>query len=270
MADALVFGAPNALANRLADVLSDILHVRERYQQTIEQLSEPGVAIVTTHAGLSADAPVLAFADGARKPRTVDDPDRRAWLATLAEGAVRGSAAFVVTAADQADRIKSRLKVEGMPAANPLQRVLLIKQTPDQAFSEDVAQSLRLPRIAVREPIAEDDPDPWPAAVADEDSWVVETLYFPAVRSLLDRADLVVTLDFALESATGKPSALHERVLFGVLRKTLKPLSSPQLERELAAVAHLTPVLTVRNAAERDTVVDALIRAAALPRRASS
>jgi len=58
--------------------------------------------------------------------------------------------------------------------------------------------------------------------------------------------------------------------VLGVLRRTLKPLSSPQLERELAAVAHLTPSLVLRNESERDAVVDALIRGASLPRRASS
>lgn len=270
MADALVFGAPNALANRIADVLSDVLQVRERYQQSFEQLAEPGVAIVTTMGGLSADAPILAFADGARKDRKVDDPERRGWLATLAEAAVRGSTTFVVTASDQADRVKTRLKAEGLPRPRPLQRVLVIKQAGDQQFSEDVANALRLPRIAVNEAPLEGDPNPWAAEVADEDQWLVETVYFPDTRSLLDRADLVVAFDFALEPPPEERPALHERLILGVLRRTLKPLSSPQLERELSAVAHLTPVLTVRTEAERDSVVDALIRGASLPRRATS
>lgn len=270
MADALVFGAPNGLANRLADALSDVLQVRERYQQTFDQLGEPGVAIVTTQGGLSSDAPVLAFADGARKERKVDDPERRAWLATLAEGAVRGSGAFVVTASDQAERIKSRLKVDGVTAARPLQRVLVIKQTADQTFSEEVAEALRLPRMAVTEAPLDGEPNPWTAEVADGDKWLVETIYFPDTRSLLDRADLVVSFDLAVAAATEDPPALHERLLFGVLRKTLKPLTTPQLERELSAVAHLTPVLTLRNEAERDAVVDALLRGATLPRRAES
>ncbi len=270
MADALVFGAPNALANRLADGLSDVLHVRERYQQTFDQLAKPGVAIVTTVAGLTADAPILAFADGVRKDRKLEDPERRAWLVMLAEGAARGSFPVVVTASDQADRVKARLKAEGVPVVRPLQRVLVIKQSGGQAFSEDVAGALRLPRIAVDEAPFEGDPNPWTADVADEDAWLVETVYFPATRSLLDRADLVVAFDFAIEPGGAERPALHERLVLGVLRRTLKPLSSPQLERELAAVAHLTPSLVLRNEPERDAVVDALIRGASMPRRASS
>lgn len=267
MADALVFGAPNALANRLADALSDVLHVRERYQQAPGQLAEPGVAIVTTPGGLSAEAPILAFADGARKDRKVDDPQRRGWLAALAEGAVRGSFAVVVTASDEADRVKTRLKAGGIPPIRGLQRILVIKQSAEQAFSEDVADDLRLPRIVVNEAPLDGDPNPWTADVAEEDAWLVETAYFPATRSLLDRADLVVAFDFAVAPEPEERPALHERLLFGVLRRTLKPLSSPQLERELSAVAHLTPILTVRNEAERDAVVDALIRGSSLPKR---
>lgn len=268
MADALVFGAPNALANRLADALSDVLHVRERYQQTLEQLAGPGVAIVTTIHGLSTDAPALALADGARKDRKADDPERRAWLAILAEGAARGSACFAVTSNDEVSRLKARLKAGGLPEPRRLRRVLVIKQDAAQRFDELTASALRLPRIAVNEAPLEGDSTPWPAEVADEDSWLVETVYFPATRSLLDRADIVVNFDFATEPSDAERPALHERLVLGVLRRTLKPLSTPQLERELSLVAHLTPILTLRNERERDAVVEALIRGAGLPKRA--
>jgi hypothetical protein len=271
MADALVFGAPNALANRLADTFSDLFHVRERYQQTLEQNSEPGVAIVTTLAGLNTDAPLLVFADGARKDRKVDDPERRAWLATLAEGAVRGSATFVVTSTDEAARLKAHLKRDGAPKGAPLRRLLVIKQTFEQQLSEEVADALRLPRIVVNEPTPVDDPEAWPVEVADEEQWVVETAYSPAVRSLLDRADLVIVFDLGPVAAPDEATPpLHERLLLGVLRRTYAPVVSPKLERDLSAVAHLTPVLTIRTYAERDTVVDALIRGASLPGRSAS
>lgn len=269
MADALVFGAPNALANRLADILSDLIHVRERYQQTQEQTPEPGVAIVTTLHGLTTEPPLLVLADGARKDRKVDDPERRAWLATLAEGAARGCATMAITSADEAGRLKAYLKSAGLPTGQLLRRLLVIKQSAGQQFSEDVADALRLPRIAVDNPVGAS--ETWTSVVADDDAWVVETEYAPAVQSLLDRADLVIRCDFAPpDAASAERPPLRERLLFGALKRTYAPVASPRLERDLSAVAHLTPILAIRNESERDAVVDALLRGAALPKRANT
>lgn len=266
MADAIIFGAPNTLTGRLADILSDLLKVRERYQQSQEQNADPGVAIVTTHAGLSTDAPALIFADGLRKDRKLDDPDRRAWLARLAEGAARGAATFVITSADEARHLKTRLKAEGLPVGEPLRRLLVIKEVAEQALPDGTAETLRLPHFVVNEPVLPDESDSWPAEVAESDRWMVETAYSPAIRSLIDAADLVVAFDFGVTppETQGRPP-LRERLLVGALRRALAPVTPARRAEEFSEVAHQTPVLVLRNQAERDAVAEALLLGASLP-----
>lgn len=267
MADAIVFGAPNTLANRVADTLSDALHTRERYQQSLEQLAQPGVAIVTTTGGLSSDAPALAFADGLRKDPKIDDQQRRAWLTMLAEGAARGAFCTVLTDTGQTGPLKARLKADGVPKGEPLCRLLVINPDPGRPFSEDFAPAIRAERIAIDEPSPADDPDAWPQRVAEEERWVVETGYTPALRPLINAAGLVVVIDQPSPAAAPveERPPLHQRIVLGILRRTYAPIAGPRVERDLAAFAHRTPILVVRNDGERQAVAEALLRGAALP-----
>ncbi len=281
MANALVFGSPNALVNRLADGLSDVLKVPERYQRSFEDHDQPGVEICTNAAAFAREAPIIAFADGHTKERRVPDRERASALATLAEAAAMGRNVAIIASKTEAQHWIRHIRDERLPGARPMRRVYILGESGSgkTTLAKLLAPALGLPFVSIDEEYWHGDSRPdgrearrqRVAEIAAGENWVVEGAYRGPVRTLSACADIIVHLDLPAQENRKRREArgatpgqsMKERIITAAFRKSYSFVYGPRLSKDLAAAAHLAPVFYVRNEAEREALTAGLLRGAA-------
>lgn len=276
MADALVFGRPNSLAGKLADGVCDALRVPVRYQQSLEQLARPGVAICTTLEALTTEAPFLVFADGELKDGKGVDEERVAWLGLAARALAEGRPLVTIHDREQARDWLREFKREHVVPSRPLRRVYIVGESGSgkTTLGDGVAAAFGLPvthldEIFVENPRAGH--ERWEAAIRDaasaSDGWVIEGTYWRAAGILAPQADVTIYMDLPshvtrkrrADRPPGPPMTFRYRVLHTLWITTYPAFESRVLRRELFHAAGDRPVLRVRNEAEAEAVRAGLV-----------
>lgn len=266
MADALVFGRPNDLTGRIADGIADVLRVPVRYQQSLEQLDRPGVALCTTLEALTSDAPLLVFADGQVKDRKAADEERATWLGLAARAAIEGRPIVTVHGKAQANAWLGQFAAEGAPEGQPLRRVYIVGEagTGGADLAGAVSEVLGLPLTHLDDFVSADPEaghERWQRQILDAAGntagWVMEGAYWRAASMLTASADVSVYLDLAVPTERGTRSfGLRLPVAF---RARGSPIFESRLLRhELLQGMPRGPVLRARNDAEVTAIRGAL------------
>jgi len=277
MADALVFGAPNALASRIADALGDALHARVRYQRSAAENAAPGVAICTTMEAFAAGAPIMVLADGEAPGPAAPAAERAAILGILAQAVTGGRYVRIIPDKESAKAWAGHLRAESLFAGSNIDRLYIVGAT--GAGKTTLAGKLG-PSLGL--PVTELDLEFWGPNGEDADGrakttervnhvrelaarerWLIEGGYWRALAPAAERANAVIHLD--LPSAlvaeqrnrrgpTVKRSFLR-RLRFNFWLKSYPLVEARLLRRELARTAHLTAVFSVRNQDELAAVI---------------
>lgn len=287
MADALVFGAPNALASKLADRLSDILRVPVRYQGSREEDNRPGVAICTSVEAFIAGAPIMVFADRVAPGPAAPAGERIAVLRALAEAAARGRYVRIISSKQEAGRWADGLAASDLRTPRPLRKLNISGESGSgkSTLAAKLAPALAIPLVSVDDLFWGDEETrnggsdarrQQVDSVLARDSWLTEGVYRSVAARLSAQADATVHVDLPpgqakrQRDARGRPKRpLRERLIVATLRKT-NPVHEHLLRRDLARLAHASAVFIVCSEAEREAVTEGLLRGAELARQESN
>ena len=269
MADALVFGRPNSLAGRLADGVCDALGVPVRYQQSLEQLPKPGVALCTTTAALTTDVPFLVFADGETKAKGVDD-ERLAWLGLAARALAEGRPLVTIHDTEHAREWVREFKREHVVPLRPLRRIYIVGEAGSgkTTLANELGEKFGVPVTHLDDFFLADPEaghDRWQQQVreaAASDGWVIEGVYWRAASILAPQADVTVYFDLPpgvtrerrKARPPGPPMTFKYKVLHALWLTTYPAFESRLLRHNLFEGAGDRPVLRIRNEAEADAV----------------
>ncbi len=278
MADALVFGAPNALASRIADALGDALHARVRYQRSAAENAAPGVAICTTVEAFAAGAPIMVLADGEAPGPAAPAAERAAILGILAEAVTGGRYVRIIPDKESAKAWAGHLRAESLVSRDTALRRLYIVGAGGAGkttLAAKLAPPLGLPLVSLDQelwdsagrPLAGRETTPSRLQhireLAARDAWLIEGVYWRAAGAVAPMADVVIHLDLADQVIPAQRDgrgptmarSLPARLKLTAWLRSYPLVEARLLRRELARTAHLTAVFSVRNQDELAAVI---------------
>ncbi|MGE3076981.1 MAG: hypothetical protein AB7N24_19810 [Dehalococcoidia bacterium] len=279
MAEAVVFGGSNGLVSKLADGLADILGVRVRYQRSGEESALAGVAIATNAEAFTGDS-LLVYADD-EKPKTgLTDSSRAMALGQVAEEIARGRVVAVLSSRTEAKRWLDLVATAGAGATRPLRRMNICGEsgTGKTTLASKLAGPLGIPMVSIDDIYWGDHTDLEHGEFARShlledvlarEEWLAEGPYWRSAFRLSSLADCTIYLEYPSHRVARQkhergdsPFSWRERLAVSTAQRIYPKANERRIHTKLSEIAHLTPVLDVRNDAELEAVTAGMLRGA--------